>query len=252
MDLNLDTLKREILDYLEAAGFAVFHSSPGRPGRSAAGALGHRTAIPTTRCSWRSPGRAATKLMLFATREFEASDLDELLEQIEDCDLTRDEQRDYESRLRELRIFEGVTCSLELAFDYHSRLYVYEVQPDWYEEFLSLEDEIARASATKSDVDEAILAGRVFLQELARMVPIPLAASRLLRARRRWRRSRRGAAHRRARRQGAGAPRARRRRRRPPLPDALARRPARSARHARHGRRRRASAPGHPRAARRS
>jgi hypothetical protein len=44
--------------------------------------------------------------------------------------------------LRELRIFEGVTCSLDLAFDHHSRLYVYEVQPDWYDDFLSVEDEI--------------------------------------------------------------------------------------------------------------
>ena len=29
MDLNLDTLKREIVDYLEASGFAVFRGSPG-------------------------------------------------------------------------------------------------------------------------------------------------------------------------------------------------------------------------------
>ena len=29
MDLNLDTLKREILGYLDEAGFAVFRSSPG-------------------------------------------------------------------------------------------------------------------------------------------------------------------------------------------------------------------------------
>ena len=29
MDLNLDTLKREILEYLETTGFAVFHGSPG-------------------------------------------------------------------------------------------------------------------------------------------------------------------------------------------------------------------------------
>ncbi len=44
--------------------------------------------------------------------------------------------------MRELRAYEGVTCSLELAFDHHSRLYVYEVQPDWYEEFLGMGDEI--------------------------------------------------------------------------------------------------------------
>ena len=29
MDLNLDTLKREMLDFLDSSGFAVFRSSPG-------------------------------------------------------------------------------------------------------------------------------------------------------------------------------------------------------------------------------
>jgi len=67
--------------------------------------------------------------------------------------LTREEKRDYESRLREMRIFEGVTCSLELAFDYNSRLYVYEVQPDWYDDFLSVEDEIV-SRMSDDDMDE--------------------------------------------------------------------------------------------------
>ena len=70
--------------------------------------------------------------------------------------------RDYESRLRELRIFEGVTCSLDLAFDHHSRLYVYEVQPDWYEDFLGVEDEIVSRMADEEDVDEGDSLGGYF------------------------------------------------------------------------------------------
>jgi hypothetical protein len=57
--------------------------------------------------------------------------------------LSREERRDLEARLRELRAHEGVTCSLELAFDHHARMYVYEVRPDWYDEFLSIGDEIS-------------------------------------------------------------------------------------------------------------
>jgi hypothetical protein len=53
-----------------------------------------------------------------------------------------------------MRIFEGVTCSLELAFDYHSRLYVYEVQPDWYDDFLSVEDDIVSRIAGDEDIDD--------------------------------------------------------------------------------------------------
>ena len=61
--------------------------------------------------------------------------------------LDREQQRDYQARLRKLRIYEGVTCSLELAFNHNSNLYVYELQPDWYEDFLVAEDEIASAMA---------------------------------------------------------------------------------------------------------
>ena len=93
-------------------------------------------------------------MIVFASREFEPGDIDDLLSQLDDCELTRDERREYESRLRELRAFEGVTCSLELAFDHHSRLYVYEVQPDWYEEFLELEDEIFARVTDDDELDD--------------------------------------------------------------------------------------------------
>jgi hypothetical protein len=92
------------------------------------------------------------RLILFAGREFEAVEIEEELEGLEDCDLTRADRREYERRLREFRKHEGVTCSLELGFDHNSRLYVYEVRPDWYDEFLELSDEIA-ASLPKHGED---------------------------------------------------------------------------------------------------
>src|SRR5512140_1463879 len=91
--------------------------------------------------------KTGVKMILFATREFEAGDIDDLLEQMEDLSLDRGQQRDYQARLRKLRSYEGVTCSLELAFNHNSNLYVYELQPDWYEDFLVAEDEIASAMA---------------------------------------------------------------------------------------------------------
>ena len=60
----------------------------------------------------------------------------------------------FSKRLRDMRIYEGVTCSLELAFDYHSRLYVYEMQPDWYDEFLSVEDEIMALISDPEGMEE--------------------------------------------------------------------------------------------------
>src|SRR5262249_33738673 len=142
VDLNLDTLKQEITEYLQSAGLAVFHSNPG--GLDAYPlVLWDTERFPDYQMFLEVARQSGTKVVLFAAREFESSDLDNLLSQLDEIELTRDEKRDYESRLRELRPFVGVTCSLELGFDYQSRLYVYEVQPDWYEDFQSIEDEIA-------------------------------------------------------------------------------------------------------------
>jgi hypothetical protein len=152
VDLNLDTLKREIVDYLQSRELAVFRSTPGTL-EDPHMVLWDTEHYPDYRMFLDAALRAGVTLVLFATREFEAADIDELLEQLEELSLDRDQERDYQSRLRKMRIYEGVTCSIELAFTLDSRLYVYELQPDWYEEFLVAEDEIANAMA-EGEMDE--------------------------------------------------------------------------------------------------
>jgi len=153
VDLNLDTLKREILEYLDSSGVAVFHSSPG-------GLEGQPLVLwdterhPDYQMFLEVARKSETRVIIFASREFQGSDMDELLAQLDDLELTREDKREYERRLRDLRVHEGVTCSLELAFEYHSRLYVYEMQPDWYDEFLSVEDEIMSLIADHEDMDD--------------------------------------------------------------------------------------------------
>jgi len=141
VDLNLNTLKREILEYLESSGLTVFHGH--------AGALEDPTMVlwdvehqPDYRKFLETARTVGAQLIVFASREFDASDLDDLASHLDEMGLGRDERREYDSRLRDLRIYQGVTCSLELAFDHNSRFYVFELQPDWYEDFLNLEDEI--------------------------------------------------------------------------------------------------------------
>ncbi len=155
MDLNLDTLKREILEYLENGGFAVFHGSPGGL-EGLPMVIWDSERFPDYQMFLQVAKTVDTKLIVFAAREFESAELDEALEQLEECDMPREERSDLESRLRDLRIFEGVTCSLEMAFDHHSRLYVYEVRPDWYEEFLNLTDEIDAHLPGEADEDDSL------------------------------------------------------------------------------------------------
>jgi hypothetical protein len=153
VDLNLDTLKREILDYLEASGLSVFHGCPGGLD-SQSMILWDTERHPDYQAFLDVAVKAGSRLIIFAAREFKASDLDDLASNLEDLDVTRDEKREFEKRLRALRIHEGVTCSLELGFEYGSRLYVYEMQPDWYEEFLSAEDEIMSLLSDPEGMDD--------------------------------------------------------------------------------------------------
>jgi hypothetical protein len=157
VDLNLDTLKREILEYLDSTGLAVFHGSPGALDGDHL-VLWDTERHPDYQMFLEVARKSECRVIIFASREFEAGDTESLLAQLEDLDISREEKREFEKRLRALRVHEGVTCSLELAFDYHSRLYVYEMQPDWYEEFLSVEEEIVSLIADKDvgDDDQAL------------------------------------------------------------------------------------------------
>ena len=152
MDLNLDSLKSEILHYLEASEFAVFHSSPGSlDGQPLI--LWDAERHPDYRMFLDVARQTGCKLVCFGTREFQREEIDDLLQQIDESDFDRDEQRDLQKRLRRMRDYEGVTCTLEIAFGYDSRLYVYEMQPDWFTEFLDLEDEILSRFGMGEDED---------------------------------------------------------------------------------------------------
>ena len=87
------------------------------------------------------PG-SSQKLILFASRELDDEEVEEALEELEELELPRDEQREFDKRIREAGRHAGATCALEMAFDYNSHLYVYEARPDWYEEFLEACDEL--------------------------------------------------------------------------------------------------------------
>ncbi len=142
MDLNLDTLKHEIVEYLEHSGFAIFRGAPGGL-EGLPMVLWDAERFPDYQMFLDAARKTGAKMIVFAAREFEAPEIDDAIEELGECDLTREERRELEARLRELRVHEGVTCSLELAFDHHARMYVYEIRPDWYDEFLSIGEEIA-------------------------------------------------------------------------------------------------------------
>ena len=158
MDVNLDTLKAEILEFLQAGGFAVFHSNPGGL-EGMPLVVWNSEAFPDYQMFLETARAIDARLILFATSEFAAEEIDGALEELDSCDFSRDERRDLETRLNDLRPFAGVTCSLELAFDHQSRYYVYEVRPDWYDDFLAISDEIDSHMPAPADDGNGSLPG---------------------------------------------------------------------------------------------
>ncbi len=158
MDLNLDTLKREILDYLDKSEFAVFHSHPG--GLEGLPMVTWDTErYPDYQIFLDTARKVGCKMILFASRDFESPEVEEALEQLEDSDILAEERRELERRIRGVRSYEGVTCSLELAFDHHARMYVYELRPDWYEEFIAVCEEITSHLPVEEEEDDGSLGG---------------------------------------------------------------------------------------------
>jgi hypothetical protein len=158
VDVNLDSLKHEVLQHLEDSDFALFRSSPGGLDRLQM-VLWNVEQYPDYRMFLDAAHKAGAKVLIFGTDELESSDLDDLREQMEDLELSRDERRDFESRLRALAKYEGRTCTLEMAFSLEGRMYVYDVQPDWYDEFVQLEDEILARLTDDDDLDDDTLGG---------------------------------------------------------------------------------------------
>jgi hypothetical protein len=153
MDLNLETLKTEILDYLTVSDFGVFRSHPG--GLETLPIISWDTeTFPDYRMFLEAAQKAGQKLIVFAAREFEEEEVLEALDELESTGAERDERREYEGRVRAARRHVGSFCTLELAFDYNSHLYVYEVRPDWYDEFLETCEEISTLFAGGEDGEE--------------------------------------------------------------------------------------------------
>ncbi|HYP06123.1 MAG TPA: hypothetical protein VER03_07780 [Bryobacteraceae bacterium] len=154
---NLDTLKSDMEAYLKSNGFVVFYGAP-------------RGLIERPVVDWdveRYPDfqeflsvaqQLGVKMVVFHHREFASEVIDHALEELQDASFEFDDQRDVERRLRELRMYEGFTCALELSFDYQAMTYVFELRTEWYNELNDTLDELDMFPE-EDDEDENPLSG---------------------------------------------------------------------------------------------
>jgi hypothetical protein len=149
---NLDSLSEEILQYIKSENIILFRSMS-------------RAADQVRFIDWDTDHEPdfrrflecalglGVRLIHFHNREFRSQHREEALAMLEDLGLSRDAKRELERRIRDLAIYEGFTCAVELTFDYENRTYLYEMQTEWYEEWQDILDDLELD--TDIDGDEA-------------------------------------------------------------------------------------------------
>jgi hypothetical protein len=150
---NLDTLKAEIERYLEEQGFAIFRGFP-RMLDSLPLVYWDCDNYPDYKAFLDTAKAADVRLVVYHQHEFSVEQVDSALERLEEIELPRDDHRVMERRLKEMRVYDGFTCALELSFDHQGRIYVFDLRTDWYEELTDILDDIHMLTSEPDQEDD--------------------------------------------------------------------------------------------------
>lgn len=150
---NLDALKGEIETYLVDQGFAVFRGFP-RMLDTLPLVYWDCDRYPDYKAFLGAAKAADVRLVVYHQHEFSADQVDSALESLEDAELPIEDQRAMERRLKDMRVYDGFTCALELSFDFQGRIYVFDLRTEWYEELTDLLDDIHMLNAGTDDDEE--------------------------------------------------------------------------------------------------
>jgi len=82
------------------------------------------------------------RLMVLNHRQFSKELIDTASQTLESLSIPREDYRDIERGIARMEGFVGFLCSLEMSFDYEGNTYQYSVVTPWFEEFLSLLEDL--------------------------------------------------------------------------------------------------------------
>lgn len=141
MKQNLDTLKTEITKALRDSGFIVFHGMSRALDKTPEVEWDtHR--YPDYRKFLEVAKELGVRLVVIHHSEFNAAILDSALAEIQEGEYEYEDQRRYEKRLTELKMYDGFTCTVELSFDVAGLTYFFELHTDWFDEVNDLLQEL--------------------------------------------------------------------------------------------------------------
>lgn len=141
MKLNLDTLRTEMDAYLKDSGFIVFYGMS-RSVEDVPEVDWDTGQYPDYRMFLDVASQLGAKLVVMHHRQFNATIIDRALAELQAATFEYDDQRHFENRLRELNMYDGFTCALELSFDHGGTMYMYELRTDWYNELNEILDQL--------------------------------------------------------------------------------------------------------------
>ncbi len=157
MALDLETLRTEVQAYLDEQRLAVFHGYHQMP--DALNQVAWDAELHPDFREFVSAGqKAGAKLFVFHHQAFSLDQIDEALDELEESDFTRDEKRNLEARLRQLKDYEGFTCSVELSFCVDRLIYMFELHTEWYDALAEILAELDVATEDE-EADDGSLGG---------------------------------------------------------------------------------------------
>jgi hypothetical protein len=145
MKSNLNHLSSEIRDYLEKRGLVIFRGLP-RANAADSAILWDTEQFPDYRDFIAAAEAVEARLITLHTNEFSAAIVEEALDRLVETRGDSAGRRAIEQRLREISVYEGFTCQIELAFAYGAREYIFDLRTEWFEDLNDLLDQIDERS----------------------------------------------------------------------------------------------------------
>jgi hypothetical protein len=151
-------LKTDIEAYLKSHGFVVFYGfSRGLDNLPEIDwdTIHH----PDFRAFLDVAHQLGVKLIVYHHRDFNSAIVDRAIEELPSGGFDFEDQRQIENRLRELSMYDGFTCMLELSFDHEGLMYVFELRTEWYSELNEILDQLDMSGDEDDDEDDETFGG---------------------------------------------------------------------------------------------
>ncbi len=161
---NLDKLKEEIEAELREKKFAVFYGL-GRSEIDRDMSINWDTeAHPDFREFLTVAEGAGIKIVIVYYKILTQGHIAELMDQLDDLDLDRDERRNLSRDLQRLKMYEGFISSVDLSFDTHGQSYMFSVSTNWFKSLLEIagQFDVFGPGFDGEDVDNEPLGGAYF------------------------------------------------------------------------------------------